>query len=325
MWVLLPQGLEGVTLPRALCLYPHSHELDVRVNGEVWASVMLFASREELASDTQVRLLAIRNRELDWLIKNCNYVAQLSALLAGYGYTALIYTKYLDADLCDPNEPLCAEMTYPLCVTITMCLSILSLFGSMLITLLAPALALRGPQGSLNKCIDMTIQEYQYALAVFTCAVVMLLVSTALWSMTQRLFIAAILMTVVLLGSVVLIILTSMKALVHFDAPRVARPQVLGYDASSGAPATRHIGPRSTGVADASGMNSTQYRGSSVGFRGGFPQSAGDPPSGAAVATAAPHAAPLTADITLMGAPQPVQGDGRIPANHSSLLGRELL
>ena len=59
----------------------------------------------------------------------------LGALLSGFGYTALIYTKYLDdPTLCDQHDPLCAEMTYPVCVTITMLISTFTLFGAMLMT-----------------------------------------------------------------------------------------------------------------------------------------------------------------------------------------------
>ena len=180
-------------------------------------------------SDTRVRMLTIRARELDWLITNSRLVAQLAALLAGYGYTALIYTKYLDdPSLCDRNDPLCAEMTYPLCVTITMGFSMFALFVSMLITLLAPALALRGPQGSLNLCVDMVLQEYTYALLLFAAAVLMLLVSTVVWSMTRAnanplLVWAASLITLISLAAVGLTIATSMRAVRRFDIPAGSR------------------------------------------------------------------------------------------------------
>lgn len=190
---------------------------------------MLYASREELVSDTRVKMLNIRARELDWLMSNSRLVAQLSALLAGYGYTALIYTKYLDdPSLCDRYDPLCAEMTYPLCVTITMCFSMFALFGAMLITLLAPALALRGPQGSLNLCVDMVLQEYTYTLLIFAAAILMLLVSTVVWSMTRanansRLVWSATVVTLVSLTTVAILISTSMRAVRRFDIPRGSR------------------------------------------------------------------------------------------------------
>jgi hypothetical protein len=190
---------------------------------------MLLAAREELVSDTRVQMLGIRARELDWLMNNSRLVAQLSALIAGYGYTALIYTKYLDdPSLCDRNDPLCAEMTYPLCVTITMGFSMFSLFGAMLITLLAPALALRGPEGSLNLCVDMALQEYTYTLLVFGVSVLMLCISTVVWSMTRanadaRLVWAASIITLMTLAAVVLIISTSMRAVRRFDIPHGSR------------------------------------------------------------------------------------------------------
>jgi hypothetical protein len=193
------------------------------------AIAMLLAAREELVSDTRVQMLGIRARELDWLMNNSRLVAQLSALIAGYGYTALIYTKYLDdPSLCDRNDPLCAEMTYPLCVTITMGFSMFSLFGAMLITLLAPALALRGPEGSLNLCVDMALQEYTYTLLVFGVSVLMLCISTIVWSMTRanadvRLVWAASIITLMTLTAVVLIISTSMRAVRRFDIPHGSR------------------------------------------------------------------------------------------------------
>ena len=95
----------------------------------------------------------IRGRELDFFMKNCTLIAQVSAFIAGYAYTALIYTKYIDADICDPQEFLCAEMNYPFALTVTMGFSIYCLWGTMLIPMLAPAMALRGPQGSMQKCL----------------------------------------------------------------------------------------------------------------------------------------------------------------------------
>ena len=204
-------------------------ELEAASSASCHCRAMLFASREALVSDTRVQMLAIRARELDWLMSNSRLIANLSSLIAGYGYTALIYTKYLDdPSLCDRNDPLCAEMTYPLCVTITMGFSLLSLFGAMLITLLAPALALRGPEGSLNLCVDMVLQEYTYTLLVFGAALLMLLVSTIVWSMTRanqdaRMVLAASIITLATLAAAVLIISTSMRAVRRFDIPAGSR------------------------------------------------------------------------------------------------------
>ena len=89
-------------------------------------SAMLRASADSMESSCRVAMLAIREKELLFFSKNCWLIANLSALLAGFGYTGLVYTKYIDSDLCDPKEFMCAEMTYPICVTITMGLSLFS-------------------------------------------------------------------------------------------------------------------------------------------------------------------------------------------------------
>ena len=180
---------------------------------------MLRASADVLESSCRVQMLAIRERELLFFSKNCWLIANLSALLAGFGYTGLVYTKYIDSDLCDPQEILCAEMTYPIVVTITMGLSLFSLWGSMLITMLAPAMALKGPQGSLNRCVDIMVQEYQYMLFLFACAIAMLMVSTIIWSMTQRLQSHAVSVTFLTLLFFYLLYLTALQVLLRFEIP----------------------------------------------------------------------------------------------------------
>ena len=180
---------------------------------------MLHAARCEMESTVRVQLLSIREKELNFFTRNCNAVAQASALLAGFGYTGLIYTKYIDNDLCDRNEIMCAEATYPLCVTITMCFALFSLWGSMLISMLAPVLALKGPQGSLDKAVDIVIQEYQYVLFLFACSIVMLFISAVMWSLTQSVRNGATVVTLISVGSVYLIYLSSLRTLIRFDVP----------------------------------------------------------------------------------------------------------
>ena len=64
------------------------------------------------------------------------------------------------------------------------------------------------------------MQEYQYGLFVFACALIMLMVSAVLWSWTQRSAPAAISLTIISLGSLYLIYLTSYRVLRRFDVPR---------------------------------------------------------------------------------------------------------
>ena len=185
---------------------------------------MLYGAKQELESATRVQLLTIRQRELDFFLQACRYVAQLSAFVAGFAYTALVYaTKYVDMDICDTKEMLCASMNYPFFLTLCMGLSFYCLWGAMLITLLAPAMALRGPQGSLQKCVDIIVQEYQCTLFVFVLSVIMLMICTAVWAMTQNLMpVAVMIIGLISALTLYLIYLTSAKTLRRFDAPNLA-------------------------------------------------------------------------------------------------------
>lgn len=181
---------------------------------------MLRAQSARVETEYRVRMLRIRDKELDFFTRNSQNLGQLSALIAGFAYTGLIYTKYIDSNLCSPEEFLCAEITYPICVTITMCLALFSLWGCMLVTLLAPGLALRGPSGSMNRCVDMMGQEYQYMLFVFACSVVMMVFCAIFWSWTARYLPATVSLTLVSTFFLYLLYLTSLRTIVRFDVPR---------------------------------------------------------------------------------------------------------
>ena len=72
-------------------------------------------------------------------------------------------------------------------------------------------------------CVAVTsqvVQEYQYSLFVFSCALIMLMVSAVLWSWTLHYAPAAVSLTLVSLGCLYLIYLTSFRILRRFDVPR---------------------------------------------------------------------------------------------------------
>jgi hypothetical protein len=205
---------------------------------------MLAAQKENLESGFRQRMLRIRDKELDFFTRNCQSVAQLSALIAGFAYSGLIYVKYIDVDLCGPNEILCAEILYPIMITITMSTALFAMWGATLITMLAPGLALRGPQGSMNRCVDMVVQEYQYTLFLFTCALVGLLFSCIIWSWTQHFLPATVSMTLTCLAFCYFIWLASVRSMRTFDIPR-AKLITGRFDDPNHASATADLGPRS--------------------------------------------------------------------------------
>lgn len=97
-------------------------------------------------------------------MRSMQNVASLAALLAGLGQSGLIYTKYIDLNLCDEHETLCAEFTYPIAMTLTMCFALFTMWGCMLVTLYAPGLALRGPHGSMDVCVEIVSRSPAFPL-----------------------------------------------------------------------------------------------------------------------------------------------------------------
>ena len=170
---------------------------------------MLHADKANLESNFRVRMLNIREKELMFFVRNCQNLANLAALIACMAQSGLIFTKYIDLNLCGQGlvslhskELLCAEFTYPIAVFITMGLCLLCMWVSMLVSLLAPGLALRGPDGSMHECVRMIGEEYEYALAIFACALLMFFVSAILWAWASQLLPVAVVLTLVLLASV---------------------------------------------------------------------------------------------------------------------------
>ena len=170
---------------------------------------MLHADKANLESNFRVRMLNIREKELMFFVRNCQNLANLAALIACMAQSGLIYTKYIDFNLCgqglvslQSKELLCAEFTYPIAIFSTMGLCLLCMWVSMLVSLLAPGRALRGPDGSMDECVRMIGEEYEYALAILACALLMFFVSAVLWAWASQLLPVAVVLTLILLASV---------------------------------------------------------------------------------------------------------------------------
>ena len=182
---------------------------------------MLAAGRDELESSMRVAMLAVRDRELRFFITNCNQLATLSALLAGFGQSALLFTKYVSRsraqDVCDPSEFICADTTYPFCVLCATGFSLFALWGCMLITFLAPVLALKGPEGSMHRAVEMVVQEYQYVLFLFSCSLLAFFLAAVMWSLTRESPYDRWFVSLICFGSVVAFYYSTLRSLVRFE------------------------------------------------------------------------------------------------------------
>ena len=116
---------------------------------------MLFADKRALQTDLKLDLLEIRERELNFYTTNCTHLGFLSAVFAGFASTALMTHV--------PKTPEVVHFLYLFTTVCALALQLSVLVSTTLLAMLAPGLALRGPDGSMNVAIDSMIGEYRTA------------------------------------------------------------------------------------------------------------------------------------------------------------------
>ncbi|KAG8467307.1 hypothetical protein KFE25_000623 [Diacronema lutheri] len=129
---------------------------------------MLYADKAALANRARLRMLQIRERELNLYIANSRVIATKSTLLCGIAYSALLYVKmdyYQGAHWFTRH-------VYPVALVILLGFSLLALMNFSLIAMLGPGLALRGPDGSVAIALDAIAIEYRTASFFFAIAIV---------------------------------------------------------------------------------------------------------------------------------------------------------
>ena len=120
---------------------------------------MLYADKRALQTNLKVNLLEIREKELNFYANNCLTVGTQAALLSGFAATALLTPV--------PREPLWLHVVYLLFSVISLSMQLLTVVSTTLLAMLAPGLALRGPDGSMNTAVDSMIDEYRLAFFSF--------------------------------------------------------------------------------------------------------------------------------------------------------------
>jgi len=128
---------------------------------------MLLADKAALANRARVRMLEIRERELELYVRNSRAVGFQCAALAGAAYTALIYTKFPYFR----HEGTWGEACYLFCLTCLLGVSMLALLILVMVAMLGPGLALRGPDGSVHVALEHLGRDYRTALFFFAVAI----------------------------------------------------------------------------------------------------------------------------------------------------------
>jgi len=137
---------------------------------------MLLARKAALANAVRQQQVAIRERELVYYTKNCRMLGDLAALIAGFAYSGIRYHYLLERQtsfMMAEGDAL-EEVIFLSLLTACMGLGLQTVLVAMLVAMLGPSLALRGPDGSLHDAV-VGMQGYtKIMLASFVSALVML-------------------------------------------------------------------------------------------------------------------------------------------------------
>lgn len=127
---------------------------------------MLWADKRALEQRVRVDMLQIRERELEFYSANLQSIGLQAGIFAGFLYPAIIYIVIPEGK----NDTL---ITAYLCVAaMAFGLHMLALVNSMMCAMLAPGLALRGPNGAMHKALDDMLEEYRLTFFLFVLGII---------------------------------------------------------------------------------------------------------------------------------------------------------
>ena len=156
---------------------------------------MLYADKAALENRTKLRLIAIRERELELYTRNCRTVGTVTALMSGIAFSSIIYTKMAYFQ----TAGWVWQALYLVGNTSTMCLGLQAVAGTTILTMLGPGRALRGPDGSMHETVDGLAAEFVQVSAIFHRSVNFFLFTVLVhaWGPLARHWIASCVLTAV--------------------------------------------------------------------------------------------------------------------------------
>ena len=140
---------------------------------------MLFAAKAALENTTRQRMLEIRYRELDYYTGCARNLGNQAALVSGMAYSGIRYHYLLERQTSYKltDEDSLEEVVFITLLALTLGFSLQTVFVAMLVSMLGPSLALRGPDGSLHEAVQGMQQWNSVTLAMFMLSLVLLQLS----------------------------------------------------------------------------------------------------------------------------------------------------
>ena len=140
---------------------------------------MLNARKQALENTLRQRLVTIRQNELEYYTSNCRSIGDAAALISGLAYSGIRYHYLMERN---HNYQLSTGDSLEECLflsllSVTLGCGLQTVFLSTLLALLAPQLALRGPDGSLHDAVEGMHQWNSVVLAFFMTSLMLLQLS----------------------------------------------------------------------------------------------------------------------------------------------------
>ena len=172
---------------------------------------MLFADKRALRTNLKVELLEIREKELKFYTTNTLAIGMQAAWFAGFASTALMTSV--------PKTPLLLHFAYLIFTVASLGLQLGVVVSASLLVMVAPGLALRGPDGSMSVAVDAMIGEYRSAFKRLLLGLVALHGSAICFVWLQLAWAEAALLTVCILFILYMIIKHIRKLMLRFQLP----------------------------------------------------------------------------------------------------------
>jgi hypothetical protein len=145
--------------------------------------------------------------------QNCLAVGTQAALLAGFAYSGLTQVAIpLDSEYV-------LKLLYLLVTTTAMCLELIAVMNTTLLSMMGPGLALRGPDGSMHPAVDGMIVEYQYAYVNFVLGLIFFHFSAALFGWLMFNWLVSSFVSGCVLGSLYLLVRYASRVYTRFRLP----------------------------------------------------------------------------------------------------------
>jgi hypothetical protein len=127
---------------------------------------MIAADKEALQTTLKQQALQIQEKELSYYTNNFNSLSTSSSLIAGFSFGALASTS-------DAGGSFIAAFFY-VCTTLSFGFNLLVVINCTFVTMWGPGMALRGPDGSMQKAVEGMQAQRTHTFIFFALGLVFL-------------------------------------------------------------------------------------------------------------------------------------------------------